>query len=126
MSDLRVYRDSFIQVRQAREQREDDNVHRCFICGYKGSDFDRDGDGFEKHWKEEHNAWHYLSLYMYLREKELDKERQNDFSGLETQVKNSTYLAFYPVNRSRTLEMKQRFHMDDDSGGEKHVVCYYG
>eukprot|EP00698_Gefionella_okellyi_P001439 TRINITY_DN11394_c0_g1_i3.p1 TRINITY_DN11394_c0_g1~~TRINITY_DN11394_c0_g1_i3.p1 ORF type:complete len:2795 (+),score=677.84 TRINITY_DN11394_c0_g1_i3:765-8387(+) len=114
--------DTFIQIRRARQARHSEITTKCFICGLKGTDFDRDGDGFEKHVKDEHNAWHYVSCYVHIRQKEQDDERTNDMTGLETYVQEchkSNNLVFYPLNRARSLDMKQRFDVEEAYEQEK-------
>ena len=47
--------DTFAQLRDEKKSTEDDIRLRCFICGIERTVFDKDGEGFDSHVKDDHN-----------------------------------------------------------------------
>eukprot|EP01063_Lacrimia_lanifica_P001878 TRINITY_DN1097_c0_g2_i1.p1 TRINITY_DN1097_c0_g2~~TRINITY_DN1097_c0_g2_i1.p1 ORF type:complete len:3588 (+),score=1056.47 TRINITY_DN1097_c0_g2_i1:122-10885(+) len=93
--------DTFGELRQKREAREQEMRTRCFICNVESSDFDKRADGFENHIVRDHNMWNYMFFVYYLATKPKD-----DLTGQESFVYNCILnldLKFIPVNNSLTL-----------------------
>jgi len=65
--------DTFGQLRDQRNEMEEDMQSICFICGLDGDTFQRQALGFKNHTKFDHNVWNYLYYLIYLDEKEEDE-----------------------------------------------------
>ena len=61
--------DSFAELRGADAAKKADMDNVCFICGLDRFDLDTKGGGFETHIENDHNMWHYLYLYVHLKQK---------------------------------------------------------
>ncbi|XP_033730119.1 LOW QUALITY PROTEIN: inositol 1,4,5-trisphosphate receptor type 2-like [Pecten maximus] len=94
--------DTFSQLRDSKWEIDKDMQNNCFICSRESYDFERQGKGFEKHVKSEHNQWAYLFFFIHL-----DETRPNDYSALELHVYNMLDLnrfEFFPLNRALCLQ----------------------
>ena len=95
--------DTFAELRDAKQAKESDMRHKCFVCGIDSYIFDRYGDGFASHTKYEHNMWQYLFFIQHLRLKD-----PNDYTGQESFVAHHLLrkdFSFFPT-RSLALEEK--------------------
>lgn len=45
---------------------EEDKKNFCFICNLASHEFERRGQGFDHHVKNNHNMWNYIYLSIYL------------------------------------------------------------
>lgn len=52
--------------RDRRNDVEEDQRSKCFICSQETSKFERLGRGFAYHVKHEHNMWMYIYMTAYL------------------------------------------------------------
>ncbi|OWF37431.1 Inositol 1,4,5-trisphosphate receptor type 3 [Mizuhopecten yessoensis] len=94
--------DTFSQLRDSKWEIDKDMQNNCFICSRESYDFERQGKGFAKHVKAEHNQWAYLFFFIHL-----DETRPNDYSALELHVFNMLDLnrfEFFPLNRALCLQ----------------------
>ena len=73
--------DTFGELRDLRSAIDKDMESKCFICGIESTQFQRYGNGFDTHVREEHNMWQYVFLQQYLAEKE-----KSEFTGQESYV----------------------------------------
>ncbi|XP_048744986.2 inositol 1,4,5-trisphosphate receptor type 2-like isoform X4 [Ostrea edulis] len=93
--------DTFSQLRDAKWEIDKDMMNNCFICSRESYDFERHGDGFEKHVRSQHYQWAYLFFFLHL-----DETRPNDYTALELhvfkQLQNNVY-DFFPLNRALSL-----------------------
>ncbi|XP_033761182.1 inositol 1,4,5-trisphosphate receptor type 3-like isoform X6 [Pecten maximus] len=97
--------DTFSQLRDSKWEIDKDMLNNCFICSRESYDFERQGGGFEKHVKEEHNQWAYLFFFIHL-----DETRPNDYSALELYVFKMLQTAkydFFPLNRALSLQNEE-------------------
>jgi hypothetical protein len=97
--------DTFAELRDAKQAKESDMRHKCFVCGIDSHVFDRHGDGFISHTKYEHNMWQYLYFIHHLRLKNPD-----DYTGQESFVAHHLLrkdFSFFPT-RSFALEQKTK------------------
>jgi hypothetical protein len=99
---------------------------RCFICGIEGYRFEinsSDGNGFERHVKDDHDMWNYLYFIVHLMRKDLDEhtgfesyvfEQVNEIDESGNIVKKSTPdVTWFPCNEAMVLE---------DSGKTKVIL----
>lgn len=74
----------------------------CFICNINKQEFDRFGDGFEKHIDKDHNLWYYVFYLMHLKSKD-----QTEYLGIESYVWEKFTqddISFFPMHRALVLE----------------------
>mmetsp|Transcript_45259 Transcript_45259/g.117136 ORF Transcript_45259/g.117136 Transcript_45259/m.117136 type:complete len:150 (+) Transcript_45259:119-568(+) len=91
--------------------------NRCFICDIDRAEFDRHGNGFEFHIKEEQNMWMYMYFIIYLQEKS-----STEYTGPESFVaslygNNSTN--WVPQNKAMSLADV----LDSDSEEEELILA---
>ena len=97
--------DTFARLREERQVVEDDIRSRCFICGIESTQFDRQGDGFDAHIKNDHNLWFYVYFLHHLMKKDVA-----EFTGQESyvyQMIQEQDLAYFPLNKAIVLEGKR-------------------
>uniref|UniRef100_A0A915JZJ7 Uncharacterized protein n=1 Tax=Romanomermis culicivorax TaxID=13658 RepID=A0A915JZJ7_ROMCU len=75
--------DTFADLRNEKQNKDDVLRNSCFICGLERSQFDNKTVSYDFHIKNEHNMWHYLYFYVLLRVK-----KSTEFTGPESFVKN--------------------------------------
>lgn len=73
--------DTFAELRDAQNTRDDDYLNVCFICGHSREHFEKCGLSFDKHVKYQHNPIQYVNFLIYLRTKPQDM-----FDGIEEYV----------------------------------------
>lgn len=73
--------DTFAELRDAQNTRDDDLLNVCFICGHNRDVFEKEGISFDKHIQFEHNPIQYVNFLIYLRNKPSD-----EFDGTEEYV----------------------------------------
>ena len=79
----------------------------CFICGEERDHFEKQGEGFERHVKLDHNMWSYLFMVIYLREK--DPTEHNGWEQYVFRLMRKEILSFFPSGNAIVLkEFKER------------------
>jgi len=77
--------DGFGALRDEANERADVLENQCFVCGFTREAYedlpDFDGPSFDKHKDTDHNYWHYVYFFVYLKQK-----KETDFRGVETYV----------------------------------------
>lgn len=101
--------DTFAELRDAQNTRDDDLINMCFICGYGRDVFEKEGLSFDKHIRFEHNPIQYINFLIYLRQKPSD-----EFDGTEefvyTQyIKRKTN--WVPIGNTNFIKVEE----DDDT-----------
>ncbi len=81
----------------------------CTMCGQNAAEFDRYGNGFEEHVREEHNMWHYLQFFVYL-----DRKDPTEDSAQEGYVRELVR-ARWRENRQRGCLTRTRTHTRTNS-----------
>lgn len=56
-------------------------MHVCFICNFPRLEFDKNGEGFEKHIEKDHNLWNYVYFILFLTSK-----NTSDHNGIESMI----------------------------------------
>merc|ERR1711998_690370 len=77
--------DTFSELRTEKNDRMQDTLEVCFICGIEKETFDKssnDHQGFRRHIKEDHYMWNYLKFVIFIWEQDKD-----DDDGLEQYVR---------------------------------------
>lgn len=73
--------DTFAELRDAQNTRDDDYKNVCFICGYERDVFEKQGKSFDTHVTHPHNPTNYINFLIYLRDKPSD-----EYDGIESFV----------------------------------------
>lgn len=101
--------DTFSEMRGNKQALENDVFNNCFICNIARDDFEAVGIPFERHIKQDHNAWKYIWFLIYLDEKD-----HTEFDGIEQfcaqQDQEST--RWVPIRKARALSnMRERYDL---------------
>jgi hypothetical protein len=94
--------DTFAELRDEKNKKEEDMKTRCTICGIDSYTFDRYGSGFREHTKEEHNMWTYLYFLHHLKKKE-----PTEYNGQESHVAECVAngdISFFPAGKCSSLK----------------------
>ena len=75
--------DTFGQLRDEFNEREDDELNFCYICGLYRRDLSKLGkkSDFKEHITKKHNIWNYLYYIAYI-----ENKPYNELSNLESYV----------------------------------------
>ena len=73
--------DEFGALKEKLSLRDEDMEQTCFVCGIDRDKLERSKNGFEFHYKIEHNMWNYLFYKAYLLEKP-----ETEYTGTESFV----------------------------------------
>jgi len=99
--------DAFGNLRDQKNENEEDAMNICFICGINRGEFERYMN-FEEHVNREHNKWNYIFFLTYIQEKY--KRNRTEMTQIENYV-NERCMAknyqWFPQTRSLTLEKKK-------------------
>ncbi|XP_062518427.1 inositol 1,4,5-trisphosphate receptor type 1-like isoform X2 [Corticium candelabrum] len=93
--------DTFSELRDEKWKAQADMASVCFICGNASFEFEKRGNGFDHHVKEEHNMWAYLFFFIHL-----NTILPNDYTSTEEFVANKLKhdeIDFFPLNRALSL-----------------------
>ena len=78
--------DSFNTMRDKRNNEDNDNKNKCFICNLDRFDI-KSGKSFEEHRQEEHHIFGYVYVYLFLSNK-----NSQEYSAIENYVWNQINL----------------------------------
>eukprot|EP00753_Platysulcus_tardus_P010959 PLAT3172.1.p1 GENE.PLAT3172.1~~PLAT3172.1.p1 ORF type:complete len:3198 (-),score=1828.26 PLAT3172.1:113-9706(-) len=103
--------DTFADLRGQATEKLDDMKDRCFICNIDRYTFDRQGNGFDFHIKNDHNMWQFLYYIVHVQLKD-----PTEYTGLESYVaqcirEDST--AFFPLHKAICLDMADTSEAED-------------
>jgi len=73
--------DTFAELRDAQNTRDEDPKNVCFISGYERDVFEKQGKSFDKHITHEHNPVNYINFLIYIKSKPED-----EYDGIEAYV----------------------------------------
>lgn len=107
--------DTFAELRDEKNKKEEDMRTKCLICGIDSYTFDRYGSGFHTHVKNEHNMWQYLYFLHHLRRKE-----PTEYTGQESYVSTCVAggdISFFPAGKCLSLK-DVHIGSTDDAHGE--------
>ena len=97
--------DTFGALREALQERIEDQTFTCFICGIDRHKLDKSSDedrGFYYHIKQEHYMWNYIFYKAYIQHKS-----KIDYNGNETfvQKKIEAYdISWFPIKMARGVQ----------------------
>eukprot|EP00051_Salpingoeca_urceolata_P021905 m.350050 g.350050 ORF g.350050 m.350050 type:complete len:1958 (+) comp19886_c0_seq3:2025-7898(+) len=104
--------DTFSELRDESYQIKDAMETECFICSLKSYEFERNGNGFDYHVKNEHNMWDYLCFMLHLKEKPV-----TEYTAMEAYVADMLSqgrdTAFFPINRALCLDNSQAAEIEE-------------
>ncbi|GAU93572.1 hypothetical protein RvY_05495 [Ramazzottius varieornatus] len=103
--------DTFADLREEKQEKEEILRNSCFICGLERSAFDNKSISFDQHIHSDHNMWHYLYFIILLREKD-----PTEFTGPESYVSSliaENQLHWFPRLRTLSLAVEDK---DSDQG----------
>lgn len=106
--------DAFGELRDEKNENEDDKLNVCFICGLERGEYERLGN-FDTHIYQEHHMWQYLAYLVYLRAKE--RAYSSELTDVESYVMDCLERQDYgwlPVGRSLTLERQYAKNKKED------------
>jgi len=98
---LGIILDTFGQLREERNSVEEDMTSKCFVCIIEAEKFQRDALGFDNHIRNEHNMWHYLYFYVYLKLKPVSEYTASEYYVHKQNKKHK--IDYFPVNRAVSL-----------------------
>jgi hypothetical protein len=104
--------DTFSQMRQDKQEIEDDVYNTCFICNIDREDFESMNISFEDHIRHDHNLWKYLWFNIYLFEKDI-----TEFDGIESYCheileKADFTTRWLPIKMARSLsKMRDKYDL---------------
>lgn len=73
--------DTFAQLRDDQNTRDEDTRNVCFICGYERDVFEKQSKSFDKHVAHEHNPTNYINFLIHVQSKPDDL-----YDGIEAYV----------------------------------------
>jgi len=104
---LGIIVDTFGQLRDQRANTEEYKSNVCFICSIERETFQKKSIDFLKHIEDDHNKWHYLYFFAYLKER-VSNGQKNQLNELEIYVldsiTNRSYINFFPYEMSMSLQ----------------------
>ncbi|KAF2077069.1 hypothetical protein CYY_001636 [Polysphondylium violaceum] len=104
---LGIIVDTFGQLRDQRASTEEYKSNVCFICSIERETFQKKSIDFLKHIEDDHNKWHYLYFFAYLKER-VSNGQLNQLNELEIYVldsiTNRSYINFFPYEMSMSLQ----------------------
>ena len=89
--------DTFAELREGKANLEYDKNNICFVCGIERFQFDRYGEGFEKHIENDHSIFNYLYYKIYISGKPT-----TEYNGTESNIGEDS--SWFPINQALILE----------------------
>ena len=102
--------DSFAELRDAGNNRDEDLRNICFICNYTRDQFEKEGVDFDNHCDSYHNPIIYVNYLVYLKSKNHD-----EFDGIEGYVYEQYKQAktnWVPISNTDHIKLE-----DDEASG---------
>ena len=73
--------DEFGALKEKFSARVEDMGQFCFVCGIDRDRLEKDGSGFNYHYKKVHNMWNYVFYKAYL-----TKKPETEYTGTESYI----------------------------------------
>lgn len=92
---------TFAQLRDEKKMIKEDMENNCFICNIDRQTFDKDGNGFAAHIKQDHYLWHYINFVVHLREKD-----PTEYTGVESYIADMLKghnIGWFPLHKALVL-----------------------
>ena len=71
--------DTFKELRDDLQKRDEDERNVCFVCGFSRKDFEKEEKSFDFHIRYEHYIWNYVYFIAYLISKSSDDYTGNEY-----------------------------------------------
>ena len=84
----------FLELRDAKSESEFSKANSCFICSVDRETFKRKGVDFNGHTQNDHNLWHYLYFFAYLKEQKMKGDMTPIEQYLMNKVKKIVFFVF--------------------------------
>lgn len=121
---LGIIVDTFGQLRDQRAETEDYKSNVCFICSIERETFQKNSIEFKKHIEDDHNKWHYLYFFAYLKER-CTNNQMNQLSELECSIAdgitNRSYISFFPIEMSMSLQGIENANRKKEESIDQHA-----
>jgi len=98
---LGIILDTFGQLREEKNNIEEDMASKCFICSIEADRFQRDAVGFDNHTKYEHDTWQYLNFFIHLKSKPVTEYTNSEYYIYKQNKKHE--IDYFPVNKAISL-----------------------
>ena len=106
--------DTFAQLRDQKADFEDNKNNVCFICSIERYEFDRNGDGFEKHIERDHHVFNYLYYRIYIQDKP-----KTEYNGTESHIGKDS--SWFPFHKALILEKAKEKEKEKEKENEEEV-----
>jgi hypothetical protein len=93
--------DTFKELRNDLQKREEDEMNICFVCGFSRKDFERQEKSFDFHIKYEHNIWNYIYFIAYL-----IRKSPNEYTGIDYLIREKYIMKstdWLPIQKTQYL-----------------------
>jgi len=93
--------DTFADMRQSKNEIEENTRNVCFICSLPREVFERHRIVFTNHLKRDHNLWNYIFYRMYL-----DRKEDSELNGMEAYLKDLMRIqsiSYFPIKQALCL-----------------------
>ena len=121
--------DTFSDLRSQRDEKTNNMLTTCFICGIGRDQFDQEGEtDFKRHCDFEHNKWDYLFYLIHCQQ--MKEEEPDDLNAYERYVLNCFLagdIAWMPLGKAITMpglggHGKSEEESDGKSGGTDEMA----
>ena len=89
--------DEFGALKETLSERVRDMREYCFICGLDRDRLERSKNGFDAHYRVEHNMWNYVFYIAYL-----TKKPETEYTGTESyiyEMRKDMNLDWFPIKK---------------------------
>jgi len=93
--------DTFGELREKKNNIDEDIRSRCFVCSLDSDIFQRQALGFPHHIKHEHNMWNYIYFFVHLEQK--DEDEYTAAEQYVSDLKKKGQSDYFPIGRSISI-----------------------
>ncbi|KAL4510112.1 hypothetical protein ABPG72_010305 [Tetrahymena utriculariae] len=97
--------DTFAQLRDEKQKKEEDKKNVCFICGLSRNEFDKVPGGFTIHIEKQHQLWYYVYYIYHLKCKD-----STEYNGVESYIQdllNKQQTSWFPLLKALSLSKSE-------------------
>ncbi|KAL4466941.1 hypothetical protein ABPG74_010538 [Tetrahymena malaccensis] len=97
--------DTFAQLRDEKQKKEEDKNNVCFICGLSRNEFDKVPGGFTIHIEKQHQLWYYVYYIYHLKCKD-----STEYNGVESYIQdllNKQQTTWFPLLKALSLSKSE-------------------
>jgi len=110
---LAIIVDIFGGLRDQKDEAKAALANSCFICSIERDTFKRKGVEYLNHIENDHNIWHYVYFFAYLKDKLVNGQeltRREDW--ISTEIDKRDILKFFPLERAISLEHESQEQLE--------------